>query len=681
MPIANPLPAAPVAARRPHVEVRFGASVEDPYYWLRERDNPDVRAYLEAENAYTAALTGPVRELEQTIYDEILGRIQQTDLTVPVKRGEFFYYSRTVEGLQYPIHCRKKGESGHEQILLDVNQLAEGLEFFSLGNFEISDDARLLAYTDDRTGMRQYTLHVLDLDSGALLDATAERVTSVEWSTDNRTLLFTTEDATTKRSDRLFHMELGSPAVEVYHEPDELYHIGVQRTRDRAYLLLGIAATDSTEFHYWPADQPTAPPRLFLARAKDHKYDLNHRDGLFYVRTNQGAKNFKVVTLPAAAPDWSRATEFMPHHHDVLIEDLDLFRDFGVVHEKFEALNRLRVYNFATAAWTSIPFPEPVYAAFGGGNPENDTTRYRYSYQSLVTPPSVFEFDMSAHTTHLLKQQPVLGGYDLAQYESARLWVTARDGARVPLSVVYKKLGARPERAPLLLYGYGAYGYGLPAGFSVARLSLLDRGVTYVMAHVRGGNELGEPWHDAGMLMHKMNTFTDFIDCAEHLIAERWTTSKRLAVEGGSAGGLLIGAVLNLRPDLFRAAHLAVPFVDVMNTMLDPNLPLTVGEYLEWGDPRQPAAYEYMRSYSPYDNLTRRAYPAILVTTSLNDSQVMYWEPVKYVAKLRTLKTNDTQLLLKTNLGAGHGGASGRYDRIHETAFEFAWLVSQIVAD
>ncbi|MGH9482474.1 MAG: S9 family peptidase, partial [Terriglobales bacterium] len=631
------------------------------------------------------------------LYAEMLGRIQQTDLSVPVRRGDYYYYSRTVEGMQYPVHCRRAvgrvgppprpsaggeagrprlDEAGAEEILLDLNQLAAGLEFFSLGGFEVSDDARRLAYTTDTTGMRRYQLHVKDLETGALLAHTAERVTSLEWAADDETLFYTTEDATTKRSDRLLRHRLGEAAVEVYHEPDELYHLGVQRTRDRRYLLLGIGATDSTEVRYWPADEPEAAPRLFLAREKDLKYDLYHRGGAFYIRTNKEAKNFRLLTVAADDPRWETAREFLPHRPEVLLEDLDLFQEFAVVHEKAEGLNRMRVFDFARGAWRPIEFPEPVYAVFPAGNPEFDTPLYRYSYQSFITPPSVYDFDMRTGAATLLKQQPVLGDYDPAQYESARRWATARDGTRVPISLVWRK--GRTGSGRLLLYGYGAYGYGLSATFSIPRLSLLDRGVAYAIAHVRGGNELGEAWHDAGMLGEKLHTFTDFIDCAEDLIGGGWTTPAQLAIEGGSAGGLLIGAVVNMRPELFRAAHLAVPFVDVIHTMMDTSLPLTVGEYLEWGDPNQPGDYARMRAYSPYDNLAARLYPAMLVTTSLNDSQVMYWEPAKYVAKLRALLPAGAPLLLKTNLGAGHGGASGRYDRLHEAAFEYAWLLDAL---
>ena len=671
--------APPEAKREPVTVERHGRRFSDDYAWLRERGNPAVLEYLEAENHYTASMTAELQPQAEAIYQEMLGRIQQTDLSVPVRRGEYFYYSRTVEGLQYPIHCRKRGSvEGEEQVLLDLNELAAGLEFLSLGSFDVSDDARLLAYTTDNTGMRRYTLHLKNLETGATEAGLAERVTSVEWASDNRTLFYTTEEETTKRSDRLWRLGLGGgPAQEIYYEPDELYQIGVQRTRDREFLLLGIGATDSTEFHYWRAAEPESAPRLFLQRERDHKYDLDHRGGLFYIRSNRGAKNFRLWTTPVDRPQEKHWTERIAHDPAVLLEGVELFRDHAVLVEKHEGLERLRVMEFASGAIRTIGVPEAVYAMFPGGNPEFDTTHFRYQYESPLTPASVFEHDMATGESRLLKQQAVLGGYDPSRYECARLWVTARDGTRVPLSAVYPKGFRRDGSGAVLLYGYGSYGYGLPATFSSARLSLLDRGMAYVIAHVRGGNELGEPWHDDGMLMHKKNTFFDFVDAAEYLIEENWTRPERLAIEGGSAGGLLIGAVLNLRPDLFGAAHLAVPFVDVINTMCDETLPLTTGEYLEWGDPRQETAFEYMLSYSPYDNLKATGYPAMLVTTSLHDSQVMFWEPAKYVAKLRRLKTNDTPLLLKTNLAAGHGGASGRYDRLREIAFEYAWLMRE----
>ncbi|MBL8179286.1 MAG: S9 family peptidase [Bryobacterales bacterium] len=677
---ASALAEPPVAKRVDHREERHGATVIDPYHWLREKSSPEVIHYLEAENSYTAESTKQLKPFEDKIYKEILSRIKQTDLSVPYRRGPYFYYTRTEEGKQYAIQCRRKGSmDGPEEILLDGNKLAEGHKFFSVGVTSLSEDHQMMAYTTDTTGFRQYTLHVKNLATGETLPDTAERVTGAQWASDNRTLFFTTEDKVTKRSDNLWRLSLGKPVEgPLYFEKDELFRIHIAKTRDQKFLILDIGSTDTTEARYLPANQPDQPFQVFLPRENKHRYDIDHRNGLFYIRTNKDAKNFRMMTAPADNPAPANWKEFLPHQPAVLLQGIDLFKDFGVVLEKTEAVNRMRLIDFKSGKWKSIAFPEPVYSANPSANPEFDTATFRYSYQSMVTPSSVFDYDVATGTSKLLKQDEVLGGYDARQYVTERLWATARDGVRVPMSVVYKRGMKRDGKAPLFLYGYGSYGIGMSAAFSIPRLSLLDRGMIWVTAHIRGGNEMGELWHEDGMLMKKKNTFQDFIDCAEFLIKEKWTSKERMVIEGGSAGGLLIGAVLNMRPDLFRAAHLAVPFVDVMNTMMDASLPLTVGEYLEWGNPNKKAAYDYMKTYSPYDNLEKRAYPAILVTTSLNDSQVMYWEPAKYVARLRPLKTDPNPLLLKTNMGAGHGGASGRYDRFKEIAFQYAWLMSRV---
>jgi oligopeptidase B len=456
-------------------------------------------------------------------------------------------------------------------------------------------------------------------------------------------------------------LTLGGKPELLYQEKDELYGIGVGRTKDKKYVVLGIQSTDTWEMRYLDAATPSGDFKVVLPREKGHKYDMEHRDGLFYIRTNKEAKNFRVVTAPVSDPRPVNWKEFVPHKPDVLLEDLDVFKDYAVAHEKSEGLNRFRVLSFKTGTWHEVSFPETVYSAFGGGTPEFDTRMFRISYQSMITPSSVYDYDLETRERTLLKQQEVLGGYDAAQYSTERLWAMARDGVKVPISIVYKKGFNRDGQAPLWLYAYGSYGFGESATFSSDSLSLLDRGLAYAIAHIRGGDEMGEAWHDDGMLMKKKNTFTDFIDCAEYLIAQKWTSKDRLVIEGGSAGGLLMCAVTNMRPDLFKAVHSAVPFADVMNTMMDASLPLTVGEYLEWGNPNEKAAYDYMKTYSPYDNLEKKSYPAILVTTSFNDSQVMYWEPTKYVAKLRTLKTDKNELLLKCKMEpAGHGGASGR---------------------
>ncbi len=688
-PTTPPVPTPPVAPRRQHLSTWHGEQVSDPWFWLREKQDPAVRAYLEAENGYTAAVTAPLQPFADALYAEMLARIQQTDLSAPVRRGRYWYYSRTFEGLQYPIRCRKPAgrdrsfdAAAAEQVLLDQNELAKGKAFLSVGAFGVSDDDRSLAFTTDESGFRIYRLFVKDLATGAVRGPLAERVTGVAWAADSSTLFYVTEDATTKRSDTVWRLSRGAAAVKVLEEKDELYRLDLGRTHDQKYLLVLSGSTDTWETRLLRADRPNGSFRVLLPREKGHKYDVEHRDGLLYIRTNKAAKNFRIVTAPVDDPSPKRWRPFVDHQADVLIESLEIFKGHAVVGVKQAALPRLRIHDFKTKAWRELTFPEPVYSAGPAGTPEYDTVKYRFAYQSLVTPQSLFDEDLATAGRTLVKRMPVLGGYDPERYQSERVWVTARDGVEVPVSLVSKKGQPRDGSAPLWLTGYGSYGYGSPAGFDSLRISLLDRGMTFAIAHVRGGDELGEAWHDDGMLMKKKNTFHDFVDCAAALVQQGYTASDRLVIEGGSAGGLLMGAVVNERPDLFRAVHAAVPFVDVINTMMDATLPLTVGEYLEWGNPNEKAAFDYMRSYSPYDNLTARAYPAMLVTTSFNDSQVMYWEPTKYVARLRTLKTDQNPLLLKVKLDpAGHGGASGRYDALRDHAFELAWMLSQVGID
>jgi oligopeptidase B len=678
----TPAPTPPVAPTHDHRELRHGSTVIDPYFWLREKSNPDVVQYLEAENAYTEAMTKDLKPFQDALYQEMLGRIQQTDLSVPTRRGDYLYYSRTEEGKQYPIQCRRKRTmEAPEEILLDANELGKTHKFVGVGSFLVSDDQNLLAYTVDFSGFRQYSLQVKDLRSGKTLPDTAERVTSLQWAADNKTIFYTTEDAVTKRSDKLWRHELGAAASAgpIYDEKDELYDIDLNKTRDKKYLVLNIEAKDTTEALYLRADHPADHFAVFLPREKKHRYYVDHHEGQFYIRTNQHGRNFEIATAPVADPARKNWKTFVPQRDDVLVQDIDLFRDFAVLLEKSEGLSHLRVYKFGPKTWTDIAFPEPVYSAFPGGTPDYDSKTFRYNYQSFITPSSIYDYEVATGKSTLMKRQEVLGGYDPAKYASERLWATARDGERVPISVVYKKGFEKNGKAPLFLYAYGSYGIGTPATFSGNRISLLDRGMAYAIAHIRGGDEMGERWREDGMLMKKKNTFNDFIDSAEYLIAQKWTSKERLVIEGGSAGGLLMGAVVNMRPDLFRAVHSAVPFVDVMNTMMDASLPLTVGEYLEWGNPNEQAAYDYMKTYSPYDNLEKRAYPSILVTTSFNDSQVMYWEPAKYVARLRALKTDQNPLLLKIKMEpAGHGGASGRYDRLKDDALVYAWMLSQV---
>ena len=678
---APPPETPPIAPVIEHRETRHGATVTDNYYWLRDKKNPEVLKYLAAENAYTTAETKALQPFADSLYKEMLSHIQQTDLSVPARLGDFWYYSRTEEGKQYPIRCRRRGSmQAPEEVLLDLNQLAEGRKFVGLGSFAVSDDQNLLAYTLDYSGFRQYTLQVKDLRTGSTLPDSAERVTSVQWAADNRTLFLTTEDAVTKRTDKLFRHTLGRAQPEsVYDEKDELYDIHLTKSRDKKYVFLGIESKDTTEVRFIDTAEPQKDLAVFLPRRAKHRYYVDHREHLFYIRTNRDNKDFAIMTATGAAPSAGDWQPFVPARNGTLIEDVELFQNFAVSLEKSEGLNHLRVYDFPKAQWSEIKFSEPIYAAFPENTPDYRSSTFRYTYQSFVTPPTVLDYDTVTGQSHQLKQQVVPGGYDPRQYVSERLWATARDGTKVPLSIVYKKGFERDGHAPLFLYAYGSYGIGMPVTFSSSRLALLDRGVAYAIAHIRGGDEMGEQWREDGMLLKKKNTFNDFVDSAEYLIQRKYTSSSRLMIEGGSAGGLLMGAVVNQRPDLFRAVHAAVPFVDVMNTMLDPTLPLTVGEYLEWGNPNEQAAYDYMKTYSPYDNLEKRAYPAMLVTTSLNDSQVMYWEPAKYVARLRRLKTDSNPLLLKIKMDpAGHGGASGRYDKLKDTAFEYAWMLTQV---
>ena len=671
----------PKAKTIPKTDVIHGEVRADDYYWLREKENKAVIAYLEEENAYTAAMTKPAEKLQETMYQEILRRTKQTDLSVPYKLGEYWYYTRTEEGKQYPVRCRKKGSlEAAEEVLLELNELAAGHAFLALGVFRVTDNGKLLAYSLDTTGFRQYQMFFKDLATGTLLPDSIGQVNSAVWASDNKTLFYVKEDAT-KRPHRLYRHRLGEDKENdslLFEETDELYRIRAYRSSDRKYVIMMSASAITNEACYFPSDQPNAPLRVFSKREDGHEYDLDHREGFFYVRSNRKAKNFRIARVASGKPDLGEWEEFVPHRDAVKVEHVELFRNHAVIAEREDGLIRLKVYDFRSKRSRDIRFPEPVYSAFPGNNPEYETDVFRYTYQSFVTPSSVFDHDMNAGSSNLMKQTEVLGGYDPTQYESERIWARAEDGTRVPISIVYKKGLVRNGKNPTLLYGYGSYGISIPVGFSIPRLSFLDRGGVYALAHIRGGGDLGEQWREDGKLMKKWNTFTDFISCAEHLIAKRFTSREYLAIQGGSAGGLLIGAVLNMRPDLFKAAHMAVPFVDVINTMLDESLPLTVGEFLEWGNPKDKDAYEYLKRYCPYTNLAAKEYPAILVTTSLNDSQVMYWEPAKYVAKLRTLKIDDNPLLLKTNMGAGHGGASGRYDAFREQAFILAFLLNTL---
>ncbi len=678
-PMTNSTLAPPIAKILPKTDTLHGDTRTDPYFWMREKSNPEVTAYLEAENAYTDAVLAPTADLQETLYSEMKGRIQETDLSVPYKYGDYFYYSRTEEGRQYPLRCRRRGSlDGPEEVTLDLNALAEGHSYLGLGAYEVSDDGNLLAFSTDTTGFRQYTLQVKDLRTGELLPDKIERTVSVDWAADSKTLFYTVEDDA-KRPYRLYKHTLGLAEDRLlYEEADALFNLTAGRSRSKAYLFVLSESSDTTEVRYLPSDAPDSDPALYRPREDGHRYYADHHADKFFVRTDKDAKNFRIVSAPVSAPnDWA---EFLAHNPEITREEMDFFQNHAVISERQGGLEQLRVVDMATGADHLITFPEAAYAVSLDTNPEYKAQAVRYRYQSPVTPPSVYDYGMDTRAQALLKQTPVLGGYDPDDYTVERLHAPAADGTRVPISLVYKKGFQKNGAGPLLLYGYGSYGLSMPAGFSSNRLSLLNRGVAFAVAHIRGGGELGEEWRDAGKLALKMNTFTDFIACAEFLVAEKYTSPERLAIQGGSAGGLLMGATINLRPELFHAVLSQVPFVDVLNTMLDDTLPLTVGEYLEWGNPNVRADYEYMRTYCPYTNLEAKDYPAMLVKTSLNDSQVMYWEAAKYTAKLRSLKTDLHPLLLKVNMDAGHGGASGRYDALRETALDYAFLLTELGA-
>ena len=671
---------APMTEKKTKTTKIHDDTMIDEYFWLREKSNPQVIAHLEAENAYSEAVMKPTAPLQDKLYKEMVGHIKETDVNVPYRWGGYFYYTRTEQGKQYPISCRKKGSlDAKEEVVLDQNEMAKGLKFFSVGAYVPSDDGNLLAYSTDTTGYRQYKLQIKDLRTGQLLPESFERAGNVAWATDNKTIFFTTEDAVTKRSDKFFRHVLGSDQTDlIFEEKDELFDIGTGRSRDKAVILLGSQSKTSSEWQYLPADSPTAALKIISPREADHEYNVDHRGDLFYIRSNKGAKNFRIVTAPVANPAQANWKELVAHRPEVKIDDLDLFADHLVLSEWEKGLENIEILDFRTNKTTRVSFPEPVYSASVAQNREFDSKVLRYNYQSLVTPSSVFDYDMNTHKATLLKETEVPGGFDKKNYKSERLFATAKDGTKIPLSVVYRKETKLDGSAPLLLYGYGSYGYSIAPTFSSNRLSLLDRGVVYVIAHIRGGGELGEEWREAGRMMKKINTFTDFIDSAEYLVKGKYTSSDRLVIQGGSAGGLLMGAVTNMRPDLFKAVVAQVPFVDVLNTMLDASLPLTTSEYIEWGNPNEKAAYDYMKQYSPYDNVGRKDYPSMLVKVSLNDSQVPYWEGAKLVARIRDMRTNNNPLLLKVNMGAGHGGSSGRYDYLHEVAFDYAYMLWQM---
>lgn len=652
----------------------------DNYYWMNDREDPRVISYLKAENTYLDSMTASSAKLRTKLYEEMKGRIMETDASVPYLKDGYYYYSRFEQGKEYPIYCRKKGSTeAPEDIILNVNDLAKGHDYYAVGAMTVSPDGQWLAYGVDTVSRRKYVIHIKNLQTGELLpDTIAETAGNVAWASDNKTFFYTAKNPTTLREEKILRHVAGTPSSEdklMFEEKDETYSIGVTRCKSGKYIFIESGSTLSSEYRILDASKPMDAFKVFQPRQKDMLYSIDHQDNHFYVVTNWDAVNFRLMQCPQDKTERSNWKEVIPHRADVLLEGIDLFRDFLVLSERSNALTQLRVINTRTKEDHYLHFDEPAYVASTAANPEFDTKELRYTYTSMTTPVSTYDYNMETKQNELRKRQEVLGGYDPKNYVTERIFVTARDGVKVPVSIVYKKTFEKNGKMPLLLYGYGSYGHSIDPTFSSNRLSLLDRGFAYAIAHIRGGEEMGRQWYEDGKLFKKMNTFTDFIDCADYLVKAHYTDSTHLYAMGGSAGGLLMGAVVNLRPELWHGVIAAVPFVDVVTTMLDESIPLTTGEFDEWGNPKKKDYYDYMKSYSPYDNVTAKAYPNMLVTTGLHDSQVQYWEPAKWVAKLRELKTDKNLLFLHTNMEAGHGGASGRFKPLEEVAMQYAFLL------
>ncbi|MFN0104098.1 MAG: S9 family peptidase [Bryobacteraceae bacterium] len=673
------LPSPPVATTVPKTITQHGETRNEPYFWLREKTNPEVISHLEAENRYFEAVMKPVQELKQTLYKEMVGRIQEVDLSVPERRDDYYYYTRIEKGQNYQLYCRKyESLDGKEELLLDGNELAKGHKYFRLGNYAVSPSHKLLAYSTDIEGDEVYTTYFKDLKTGATLpDRVPNVYYGLAWGNDDKTLFYTTLDAA-KRPYRVHRHVLGTPLSAdevVFEESDERFYVELSTTKDKKYILISSDSKMTSEVLYLDADRPGGKFAPVATRKQGVLYGVRHHEGVFLIVHNDGAQNFQLVSAKVgdSAPDKWQVV--IPHRKDVLLEGIEAYKDWMTLTERENGLRRLRVRKWDGGEDHIASMPEPVYAVQLTGNPNYDAKTIRFTYQSLVTPPSVFDYEMATRQRTLKKEQQIPSGYDASQYASERAFATAADGARIPIAIVYKKGFQKNGKAPLLLYGYGSYGLNSEATFSAARLSLLDRGFAFAIANIRGGSEMGRYWYETGKLLSKKSTFTDFVTAAEHLIAGKYTSPQRLAIMGRSAGGLLMGAVVNLRPELFHTVLALVPFVDVLNSMSDATLPLTVGEYEEWGNPEDKKFYDYMKSYSPYDNVKRAAYPNILATGGLNDPRVPYWEPAKWVAKMRTLKTDKNLLAMKINLGAGHFGKSGRYAVLEETAEEYAFLL------
>jgi oligopeptidase B len=674
-------PQPPVAKKIPKELTIHGDTRIDNYFWIRERENPEVIDYLNAENAYTDSVMAHTKKLQKKLFDEIVARIKKDDSSVPYKKNGYYYYTRYEKGGEYPIYCRKKGSmDAEEEIMLDVNKMAEGYAYYQVVGLNVSEDNKLLAFGVDTVSRRKYTIYVKNLETGELLpDKISITTGGSTWSNDNKTLYYTTKDPETLRSNKIFRHTLGTEQKTdqlIFEETDETYDTYVYKTKSKKFLIIGSSSTLSTEYRFADANADNPKFKVFQPRERDLEYSIYHFQDKFYVLTNLDAKNFRLMETPDTKTEKENWKEVIPHRKDVLLEDVDIFQNYLVLSERKNGLNQIRVINQTDKSDYYIDFGEETYSAWTSTNLDFDTEILRYGYTSLTTPTSTYDFNMKTKERTLLKQTEVLGDFDPANYEAKRLYATAPDGTKIPISLVYRKDKFKQDgNSPCLQYAYGSYGYSMDPYFSSVRLSLLDRGFVYAIAHVRGGQEMGRQWYEDGKLLKKKNTFTDFIACSEYLIEQKYTNSDKLFAMGGSAGGLLMGAIANMRPDLYKGIIAQVPWVDVVTTMLDASIPLTTSEYDEWGNPNNKEYYDYMLSYSPYDNVKAQNYPNMLVTTGLHDSQVQYFEPTKWVAKLRDMKTDDNLLLLTINMDTGHGGASGRYKRYEETALEYAFML------
>lgn len=674
--------APPVSKKIPKELTIHGHTRIDPYYWLNDRSNPEVIDYLNQENEYLKEQLRHTEEFQGRLFAEMKGRIKEEDESVPYLQHGYYYYTKFVKGGEYPIFCRRKGHmSADEEILLDINLLAQGQDYMNVGAIEVALNQQLLAFSQDNVGRRIYEIRFKDLASGDFLEDRLRAVTgNIVWANDNRTLFYSRQDPDTLRSFQIYRHVLGTSQADdvlVFQEDDDTFTCHVSKSKSKQFIFITSQSTVSTESRMLPADDPTAELLLIQERVRDLEYSVEHyEDELLILTNDKGASNFKLVRTPVASTGREYWTDLIPHREEVLLEGFEVFRDFLVLEERFNGLNRIQIRSWNDRSDHYIEFNDPAYSAWIGHNPEFDSEVLRFGYNSLTTPASTFDYHMKTRESVLLKQQEIVGGYDPSEYQSERIWAKAKDGTEIPISLVYKKaLFSRDGSNPLLQYAYGSYGYSTDPIFSPSRLSLLDRGFVFAIAHIRGGQEMGRHWYENGKMLHKMNTFTDFVACSKHLVKERYTSPETLYAMGGSAGGLLMGVVMNLEPQLYHGIVAAVPFVDVVTTMLDESIPLTTGEFDEWGNPKIKTYYDYMLSYSPYDNIVATDYPHLLVTSGLHDSQVQYWEPTKWVARLREMKTDDNKLLLYTNMDAGHGGASGRFRALRELAMEYAFIL------